>query len=85
MMMAQRKPQHKLVYRYTRNSEFCGCDTTHTEYFDSWEAANARVFELLSGHTNEYDSSILTINWYDYACDVEPLYRHFEVRVPDRG
>ncbi len=76
--------QHKLVWRYICRSEFCGCDTTRTECFDSWEAANARVFELMKDHQKEDISSTLTIEWYD-GDEINPLYRRFQLDVPDRG
>lgn len=76
--------QHKLVWNYTRCSEFDGCKETRIEIFDSWEAVNARVFELLGSHSSEHGYTTLTINWYDDD-PIEPLYRHFELVIPDRG
>jgi hypothetical protein len=81
---------HRIHWEYTRCSEFDGCKVEHDEVFDSWEAANDRLRELMfDSHQKEHTGpTYLVVRWYDdeYEDDgIEPLYRKFEMYVPDRG
>lgn len=74
--------KHHIHWEYEFNSEFFYKEEQDDEYFDNFEDAKARVFELLSGW-RDYKFN-LTIAWYDGDCTGEP-YRIFTVAAPDRG
>ena len=73
---------HHIHWEYIFASEFHHIEKQEDEYFDSFDAAKARVQELLLDW-RDYDFQ-LEITWYDGDITGEP-YRRFKASSPDRG
>lgn len=73
---------HHIHWEYFSACEFYYVDRQEDEYFDSFDAAKARVQELLLDWSDR--DFRLKVTWYDGDDTGEP-YRHFEVISPDRG
>lgn len=73
---------HHIHWEYFSADEFSYIDRQEDEYFDSFDAAKARVQELLLNWSDR--DFQLKVTWYDGDVTGEP-YRHFEVISPDRG
>lgn len=68
-------------WEYYSAGEFDYVDRKEDEYFDTFDAAKARVQELVLNNSYDFD---LQVWWYDGCTTGEP-YRYFRVFSPDRG
>lgn len=73
---------HHIHWEYLSANEFHWIERQEDEYFDTFDAAKARVQELLSDW-RDYDFQLKVI-WYDDD-DTGVPYRCFQVTAPDRG
>lgn len=77
---------HRIKVHYEHHSEFSHEDIVDEKVFETFEEANAYVFDRMFAHHHEwFAESTLELWWYDDSDEIEPFYRYFKREIPYRG